>query len=109
MTWLAAVSRRVDTFSNTPACAWVCAVISCVACPSACVSSCWRVAACAPASSHSWPSASAIEASLAVQADRRSSSLAASAACRSAFDWSSVCKSEAECCSKVAAAASSAC
>ncbi|MCY1207630.1 hypothetical protein D9M72_192350 [compost metagenome] len=105
----AAVSRRLDTLSSRLACDCVCATTSRTAWASDSVISCWRATACSPACSHCRPSAAVMAASVPLQAASRSSSREASVACRPACDWSSARNSEAECCSKVAAAAASAC
>ncbi|MNV70101.1 hypothetical protein D3C71_1630460 [compost metagenome] len=76
---------------------------------SASLISCWRATFWSPAAFHSWPKVAAMAASVSVQADRRSWSLAARADCSSACDWSSVRSSDAECASNAAAAVVKAC
>ncbi|CUJ45185.1 Uncharacterised protein [Achromobacter aegrifaciens] len=106
---MAAASIRADTPSSSRAWTSACAVMSRTVCASVALMASWRSAACAPDCSHSWRSVAPMAPRVSVQAARRCWSREASSDCSKVCDWFSVRKSEAECCSKLAAAAVRAC
>ncbi|MCY1537632.1 hypothetical protein D9M68_731350 [compost metagenome] len=106
---LAAASMRADTPSSRLAWTAACEVMSRTVWASVSAMACWRSAAWAPDCCHSWRSVAPMAPSVSVQAARRCWSREANSDCNAVCDWFKVRSSEAECCSKLAAAAVSAC